>query len=189
MTVEPRSFIVKYNKIENQLRTKIKVGKAFDPETKKEKLPLKEFNAVWDTGATNTVISQRVIEECELVPIGIALVHTSGGVKLSEVFVVNIMLPTKVDFSFMRVTKSNLTQDIDVLIGMDIITQGDFAITDKNSKTTFSFRTPSILSIEFKADKTSLVDPPIIRTFPKLGRNDPCPCRSGKKYKDCCGKE
>ena len=23
---------------------------------------------------------------------------------------------------------------------------------------------------------------------PKVGRNDPCPCLSGKKYKACCGK-
>jgi len=23
---------------------------------------------------------------------------------------------------------------------------------------------------------------------PEVGRNDPCPCGSGKKYKDCCGK-
>jgi preprotein translocase subunit SecA len=26
------------------------------------------------------------------------------------------------------------------------------------------------------------------RTMPKVGRNDPCPCGSGKKYKNCCGK-
>ncbi len=26
------------------------------------------------------------------------------------------------------------------------------------------------------------------RTGPKVGRNDPCPCKSGKKYKHCCGK-
>ena len=24
---------------------------------------------------------------------------------------------------------------------------------------------------------------------PKIGRNDPCPCGSGKKYKQCCGKK
>jgi hypothetical protein len=29
---------------------------------------------------------------------------------------------------------------------------------------------------------------PIRRTEPKVGRNDPCPCGSGKKYKKCCGK-
>ena len=29
---------------------------------------------------------------------------------------------------------------------------------------------------------------PIVNTEPKIGRNDPCPCGSGKKYKNCCGK-
>lgn len=29
---------------------------------------------------------------------------------------------------------------------------------------------------------------PYKRTSPKIGRNDPCPCGSGKKYKHCCGK-
>jgi len=25
-----------------------------------------------------------------------------------------------------------------------------------------------------------------VRTEPKIGRNEPCPCNSGKKYKNCC---
>jgi preprotein translocase subunit SecA len=29
---------------------------------------------------------------------------------------------------------------------------------------------------------------PVKRDSSKVGRNDPCPCGSGKKYKDCCGK-
>ena len=28
----------------------------------------------------------------------------------------------------------------------------------------------------------------VVRTTPKVGRNDPCPCGSGKKYKQCCGR-
>jgi preprotein translocase subunit SecA len=28
---------------------------------------------------------------------------------------------------------------------------------------------------------------PVVRETPKVGRNDPCPCGSGKKYKKCCG--
>jgi preprotein translocase subunit SecA len=28
---------------------------------------------------------------------------------------------------------------------------------------------------------------PVTREAPKVGRNDPCPCGSGKKYKKCCG--
>lgn len=27
----------------------------------------------------------------------------------------------------------------------------------------------------------------VVRSAPKVGRNDPCPCRSGKKHKKCCG--
>jgi preprotein translocase subunit SecA len=27
-----------------------------------------------------------------------------------------------------------------------------------------------------------------VRVGPKVGRNDPCPCGSGKKFKNCCGK-
>ncbi|TFH13897.1 MAG: hypothetical protein E4H02_10920, partial [Lentisphaerales bacterium] len=30
---------------------------------------------------------------------------------------------------------------------------------------------------------------PFVRQSAKIGRNDPCPCGSGKKYKKCCGGE
>ena len=29
---------------------------------------------------------------------------------------------------------------------------------------------------------------PFTRTIPKVGRNDPCPCGNGKKFKKCCGR-
>jgi preprotein translocase subunit SecA len=32
------------------------------------------------------------------------------------------------------------------------------------------------------------IDLPIRRSVPKVGRNEPCPCGSGKKYKNCCGR-
>ena len=32
-------------------------------------------------------------------------------------------------------------------------------------------------------------DKPIVRESPKVNRNDPCPCGSGKKYKKCCGRD
>ncbi|MGN0855751.1 MAG: YchJ family protein [Kiritimatiellia bacterium] len=30
---------------------------------------------------------------------------------------------------------------------------------------------------------------PVTRDQPKVGRNDPCPCGSGRKYKKCCGRD
>ena len=40
----------------------------------------------------------------------------------------------------------------------------------------------------FEEDDPFITSPsPIRRDAPKVGRNDPCPCGSGKKYKKCCG--
>ena len=35
-------------------------------------------------------------------------------------------------------------------------------------------------------DEGDIVPKTVTRTGPKVGRNDPCPCGSGKKYKHCC---
>ena len=39
----------------------------------------------------------------------------------------------------------------------------------------------------FFYDGQGVVPKQIIRQQPKVGRNEPCPCGSGKKYKRCCG--
>jgi len=38
-----------------------------------------------------------------------------------------------------------------------------------------------------EADQSDQKPKPIHREAPKVGRNDPCPCGSGKKFKKCCG--
>ena len=37
-------------------------------------------------------------------------------------------------------------------------------------------------------DEGSIVPKTVVRAGPKLGRNEPCSCGSGKKYKHCCGR-
>jgi SEC-C motif domain protein len=39
----------------------------------------------------------------------------------------------------------------------------------------------------FYVDGDMVKPPPVVREGPKVGRNDPCPCGSGKKHKKCCG--
>lgn len=41
---------------------------------------------------------------------------------------------------------------------------------------------------EKERERQSRIQPATRRTGPKIGRNDPCPCGSGKKYKKCCGR-
>ena len=116
-----------------------------------------------------------------------AKVFTAGGEHRSPVYLISLFLPNKVFIPQLRVTKGVLPGDAEVLIGMDIIGQGDFAVTNKDGKTTFSFRMPSIERIDFVKQKP-IPTTPVKRASPKIGRNDPCPCGSGLKYKKCCGK-
>lgn len=38
------------------------------------------------------------------------------------------------------------------------------------------------------AEQEPVAASPVVRSEPKIGRNQPCPCQSGKKYKHCCGR-
>ncbi len=46
----------------------------------------------------------------------------------------------------------------------------------------------TIKNMEGQVPKQSSTNHTVVNTTPKVGRNDPCPCGSGKKYKNCCGK-
>jgi hypothetical protein len=47
---------------------------------------------------------------------------------------------------------------------------------------------PPLIPVPSRVSDEPYVPPkPFIRTEPKIGRNDPCPCGSGKKHKKCCG--
>lgn len=127
---------------------KCRVSEAWHPRSGLPQPAMPEFDAIWDTGATGSVITQKVIDACGLAPTGIMEVHGVHDSQFSETFLVNIGLPNSVAFSELRVTKGNLT-GADVLIGMDIINRGDFAVTNLGGTTKFSFRVPSTVHLDF----------------------------------------
>jgi preprotein translocase subunit SecA len=43
-------------------------------------------------------------------------------------------------------------------------------------------------SVSSEADRASAASAAAVASLPKVGRNEPCPCGSGKKYKNCHGK-
>jgi hypothetical protein len=49
----------------------------------------------------------------------------------------------------MRVTKGKLAAGSEMLVGMDVIGQGDFAVSNYEGRTCFSFRFPSAERIDF----------------------------------------
>mgnify|MGYP001102302328 CR=1 FL=1 len=105
----------------------------------------------WDTGATGTCISKEVVSKLQLIPIGMVNVHTPSGIGTMNQYTINLILNNEIIFHNWVVMDSEIgKQGIDVLIGMDIISNGDFAISNYEGRTQFSFRIPSQEHIEYK---------------------------------------
>ena len=100
------------------------------------------------------MVTQAVVDACGLIPISTTTIsHAQGTTEDVEVFLVNIGLPNRVMIPGIRVAKVVLS-GADVLIGMDIIGRGDFAVTNRGGRTKFSFRIPSQADIDFVAEDT-----------------------------------
>ena len=107
------------------------------------------FKGVWDTGASNSVITQDVIDQCGLKPTGMTEVHGVHGKNIVETFLVDLTLAGRVTVTDLRVTKGNLFGGLHVLIGLDVINWGDFSVTNVGGNTTYSFRAPSQERIDY----------------------------------------
>jgi predicted aspartyl protease len=186
--IEVQGFSTKFPGIMNVIPTKVGISEAFDPQTTDPAPFPKIFDAIWDTGATNSAITEKVVSACGLKPVGMVRVHTASGEYETNVYLINMALPNKVGIANVRVTEGVLA-DVDVLIGMDVISRGDFCITNSDGHTAVSFQMPSVGIIDFDQHHQRVPqNVPTQRPAQRVGRNQPCPCGSGKKYKKCCGK-
>lgn len=99
-----------------------------------------QFNAVWDTGATHSCISNAVAQTLKLPVSGkrpIKGVNSSG---VASTYFVDLLLPSQVTISAVDVAAVDVF-GCDMLIGMDIISLGDFTISN-HGVTEFSFSIP-----------------------------------------------
>ena len=141
-------FTTNYGRLSNKLLTKCFVSAAWLPQDDTVAPPMMEFDALWDTGATASVISKDVATELELPPEGTSQVFHAQGSEFVPNYFINLGLPNRVGVAGVRVTEGVL-KGIDVLIGMDIINTGDFAVTNRDGVTILSFQMPSISHIDF----------------------------------------
>jgi len=57
----------------------------------------------------------------------------------------------------------------------------------RRGKTSEEIEAEEQLLEKAKAERAKDPDKYQLKAAPEVGRNDPCPCGSGKKYKKCCG--
>lgn len=107
--------------------------------------------SLWDTGATNTVISQRLVTSLNLSVISKTQIFGVNNLSETTIHAIDLWLPNHCVIRKIPAAKGELSQDSDVLIGMDIISRGDLSISNFNDRTIFSFRYPSVGNIDFVA--------------------------------------
>lgn len=148
---------------------------------------IRQTNAIWDTGATQSVVTKATARALDLVPSGMARMFHAGGESDVNAYLVNLHLPNGLNVAAVHVLEMEDGQDCGVLIGMDVITLGDFTITNVGGITTVSFRYPSIEEIDYVVQSNQLN---AIASGGRevVGRNDLCPCGSKRKFKNCHGK-
>ena len=110
---------------------------------------VKIMRSLWDTGAPVSLISARVAKVLGLTSIGKSGVSGyNEEIDVKDTFLIHLGLPTG-DIVTNIMAMEFESDEYDVVIGMDVICNGDLAITNKDDKTTFSFRIPSEQEIAF----------------------------------------
>ena len=144
-------FTIEYEGLQDLVATTCGISELMRREDLLKALPhppIKKYQALWDTGASSSSISERVVNDLGLTPVSIADNYTAAGIVQVKMYYVNMLLPNGVLLPEMFVSCCQL-EDTDVLIGMDVICKGDFALTNSDGKTTFSFQVPSSQKIDF----------------------------------------
>ncbi len=109
-----------------------------------------DIKAEWDTGVAYSCISNELVNKLGLKPIKTVLLETSDGQIQSNVYTINLVLNKDLQISIDVNSEVGIEdKGIQCLIGMDVISLGNFAISNYNGKTCFSFRYPSKGLIDF----------------------------------------
>ncbi len=137
-----------YEDTQSSLRTSCIVFPIDVQQTKKR---FYSDNALWDTGAEISVISERMVKELGLSAIGEGELGGIGGDSKVSVYEIHLGLPSGELIQNLLVMSDKLP-DHDILIGMDVISQCDMAITHPNQQTKFTFERPSKRDIDFTKD-------------------------------------
>lgn len=139
-SIPHQAFTLKYDRIVRELRSEIYIGlPSVLPQGGLKSF--KKFIAIWDTGATGTVITQKVVDELSLKSTGKIRVHGVNSETIADTYFIDLGLPNKVMITNVSAS-CNQINGCDILIGMDIISMGDFALSNGNNITIFSFCMP-----------------------------------------------
>lgn len=98
--------------------------------------------ALIDTGAQGSCISRRLASACRLEQISAMKILSAQGESIVPVYEIDFSLPNNAKFSQIPVMEISGNKNFDIIIGMDILTRCDFAVSNPKSNLIFTMRTP-----------------------------------------------
>ncbi|GHV76633.1 hypothetical protein AGMMS49942_14540 [Spirochaetia bacterium] len=108
-------------------------------------LPLKplEVRAMWDTGSTGCCVSEKLANALDLIGIASLDLTSAHGSKPANVYLIDLLFPDNTKAKNVIAAEIIPSGEFEIIIGMNIITRGDFALSNDRGKTVMSFRLPS----------------------------------------------
>lgn len=130
------NIFLEYNGLAKQIISNIYISDSLKESNINNSLKCK---GLWDTGATQTVISRDIVKKLNLQAFSKTVISGVNGFSETTSHVVDVWLSENFVIRRVNVFKGQLVSGIDVLIGMDIISRGNFSLTNINGRTIFSF--------------------------------------------------
>ena len=143
---EPRGFTHHYQKMINEITTDCQVvNPLYDLDYVEGLKPIPtnpypdvKYVALWDTGATCSCINTKLVRELDLSPVGVRIIEGVTGHQECLTYKLFLISPQSVSHLLEDVPALDMKDD--VIIGMDVITKGDFTLFKGNL---FSYCYPS----------------------------------------------
>ena len=146
------SYTKRFQGIASALITPCAISASWDRLEEKPEPVAVRYQCLWDTGATISAITKRVATDLGLATEALIPIQHAGGVSVDvPQHYVNLQLPGGMLIVGRAVAQLPLAS-FDVIVGMDIISRGDFAISNFDGVTTFTFRIPSVAELDFAVD-------------------------------------
>lgn len=140
-----------FNGLVNVISTPITVADFMDRTT------TDQAYGIWDTGAMHSCITRDLAHRLHLSVVGFVSVSGVHGVKDNvPVYFVRLTLNNQDIWLDIQVTEcerlSDPSDNVQMLIGMDVIGKGDFAISNHAGRTVMTYRKPSVATTDYVAE-------------------------------------
>jgi hypothetical protein len=144
----------------------------------------RNISAVWDTGSTNSCISENIAFDFCLEKSRQVICNAVHSQSMVNTYLASLILPNGLIINEIELCSSKNLSTGDLLIGMDVISKGEFLVSTCNDITTYSFQSPAETLLGL--DQISFRQAIDVKFDENFNKNMLCPCGSMLLFEYYC---